>query len=118
TLFELDDIRAHLAPLNIELAHWPIEKTPAIGELLYADSLNDAQKEQLLKYLDNRFEDQKAKYGYQTRDLVVLHSKVPDLEKILAIFDKCHRHSDDEVRYIVDGSGKFGFIMPDGKQVL
>ena len=115
---DVNTIREKLAPLNIELAEWPIEKTPAVGALLKANALNDEQKEQLLKALDNRFEEQKAKYGYQTRDLVVLHSEVPKLDEMLKIFDKCHRHSDDEVRYIVDGSGIFGFCMPDGKQAL
>jgi 1,2-dihydroxy-3-keto-5-methylthiopentene dioxygenase len=118
TYTELSDIRQKLAPLSIELSHWPIEKTEKVGALLQADTLSDQQKEDLLKELDNRFLEQKAKYGYQTRDLVVLHAQVPKLEEMLKIFDKCHKHSDDEVRYIVDGSGIFGFCMPDGSQAL
>lgn len=118
TLKDLNEIRSALSPLKIELAHWPIEKTPQIRELLEADSLNDQEKELLLGALDSRFNEQKEKYGYQTRDLVVLHSKVPKLDDMLAIFDKTHRHGDDEVRYIVDGSGIFGFVMPDGQQAL
>lgn len=117
-LHDLEKIREALAPLKIELAHWPIEKTSQIRELLAADSLTDQEKELLLTALDSRFNEQKEKYGYQTRDLVVLHSKVPKLDEMLAIFDKTHRHGDDEVRYIVDGSGIFGFVMPDGKQAL
>lgn len=113
---DLEAIRKELSPLQIELAHWPFERAEKIGKLLAADALNDEEKEELLKALDNRFEEQKAKYGYQTRDLVVLHQAVPNLEQMLAIFDKAHRHSDDEVRYIVDGSGIFGFVMPDGSQ--
>ena len=114
---DLSAIREYLKPLNVELSHWPIEKTEKVGDLLFAESLNDEQKEQLLKALDFRFEEQKKMYGYQTRDLVVLHAKVPNLEQMLAIFDKTHKHSDDEVRYIVDGSGIFGFVMPNGEQV-
>jgi 1,2-dihydroxy-3-keto-5-methylthiopentene dioxygenase len=118
TFTDLNDIRRELAPLNIELSHWPIEKTAKVGPLLKADTLTDAQKEELLKELDARFFEQKEKYGYQTRDLVVLHSQVPKLEDMLKIFDKCHTHSDDEVRYIVDGSGIFGFCLPNGTQAL
>jgi 1,2-dihydroxy-3-keto-5-methylthiopentene dioxygenase len=118
TFEKLEDIRRELSPLKIELASWPIEKTPTVGALLNAPALSDDQKEQLLRALDSRFEEQKALYGYQTRDLVVLHADVPKLEEMLKIFDKCHRHSDDEVRYIVDGSGQFGFCLPNGTQAL
>ncbi len=115
---DLEEIRTALLPLKVELAHWPIEKTPQIRELLAADSLTDQEKDLLLSALDSRFEEQRKKFGYETRDLVVLHSKVPRLEEMLAIFDKTHRHGDDEVRYIIDGSGIFGFVMPGGQQAL
>lgn len=117
-ILDLNEIRDFLSPLKIELSHWPIEKNEKVGSLLFAESLSDAEKESLLKELDHRFEEQKKLYGYQSRDLVVLHSKVPNLEQLLTIFDKTHRHADDEVRYIVDGSGIFGFIMPNKEQVL
>jgi 1,2-dihydroxy-3-keto-5-methylthiopentene dioxygenase len=118
TLTDLNEIRSYLSPLNIELSHWPIEKTESVGALLFSKTLNDAQKAQLLNELDGRFLEQKEKYGYQSRDLVVLHSDVPQLEDLLKKFDRCHRHDDDEVRYIVDGRGIFGFIMPNGEQVM
>jgi len=122
TLKDLYEIRAALQPLNIELAHWPVaettEKTAQVGALLAADTLNDVQKEELLQALDDKFNEQKKTYGYQTRDLVVLHPQVPKLDEMLKIFDKCHFHTDDEVRYIVDGSGVFGFCMLDSKQAL
>ena len=115
---QLSEIRAILAPLKIELSHWPIERTPQVGSLLAADSLNDSQKEELLKYLDARFEEQKKLYGYQSRDLVVLHPQLPKLDELLTMFDKIHTHDDDEVRYIVDGEGIFGILMPNGEQAM
>jgi 1,2-dihydroxy-3-keto-5-methylthiopentene dioxygenase len=115
---DLVDIRRELASLHIELSHWPIEKTPMVGALLKADTLTDLQKEELLRALDDRFNEQKEKFGYQTRDLVVLHAQIPKLDELLKIFDKCHTHDDDEVRYIVDGSGIFGFCLPNGKQAV
>ncbi len=118
TVAILSDIRLELSRLGIELAHWPIERTPKIAPLLAAEILNETQKEELLCAFDERFEDQKRRYGYQARDLVVLHSSVPNLENLLKIFDKCHTHADDEVRYIIDGTGRFGFVAPDGKQML
>lgn len=115
---DLETIRSALAPLNIELNHWPIERTPDIGPLLAADILSSEQKEELLLAFDDRFEDQRTRYGYQARDLVVLHAAVPSLQDLLKVFDKCHTHADDEVRYIIDGSGIFGFIMPDKTQLM
>ena len=115
---DLSQIREQLSTLNVELAHWPIDKTERTEALLTADTLTAEDKEELLKALDNRFEEQKSAFGYQTRDLIVLHKDVPGLDDMLKIFDKAHTHSDDEVRYIVDGSGFFGFIYPDGKQVM
>lgn len=118
TLTDLTQIREALAPLKIEISHWPIEKTEKVGKLLSQDVLSDAEKESLLGELDWRFLEQKNKYGYQTRDLIVLHAQTPKLDELLKIFDKCHTHSDDEVRYIVDGSGIFGFCLPNKEQVL
>ncbi|MCK7580805.1 MAG: cupin domain-containing protein [Chromatiales bacterium] len=81
-------------------------------------ALTDAEKEELLKLVDNRFEELKRDKGYQTRDMVVIHEGIPNLAELLARFDKIHTHSDDEVRYILAGSGYFGFVEPDGGQFL
>lgn len=116
-LTELEQIRSYLAPLKVELSHWPIEKTEKVGSLLLSEILNDHQKEDLLQSLDSRFEEQQQLYGYQSRDLISIYSTMPQLSELLAKFDKCHRHDDDEVRYIVDGSGIFGFVMPNAEQV-
>ncbi len=114
----LDNIQKALSRLGIELAQWPFERTPKLSALLASDTLTDVQKEELLIALDDRFENQKRRFGYQARDLVVLHRETPKLDELLKIFNRTHTHDDDEVRYIVDGSGRFGFIMPDKQQVL
>lgn len=114
-LTDLGAIAAELAPLNIELNHW--STGPEIQSLLDKQALTDDEKEQVLKGLDRYFEQLKAELGYTSRDLIVLHSEVPNLDVMLAKFDKVHTHADDEVRYIVDGEGIFGFVRPDGSQV-
>jgi 1,2-dihydroxy-3-keto-5-methylthiopentene dioxygenase len=119
---DLETIQKAVSPLGIELSHWPIklsaEKADKIMPLLRADTLTEDQKETLLQAIDDRFFEQKRLYGYQARDLVVLHPQVPKLEEMLNKFDKCHTHSDDEVRYIIDGSGVFGVCLPDGTQAV
>ncbi|TGN20150.1 cupin domain-containing protein [Leptospira idonii] len=83
----------------------------ALDPILNQKSLNDAEKEELLSGLEYRFQELKDKFGYKARDLVVLHDEVPGIKDVLAKFDKLHIHTDEEVRYIIDGSGVFGFII-------
>jgi 1,2-dihydroxy-3-keto-5-methylthiopentene dioxygenase len=117
TYTQLSDITRELAPLNIQLNSWPVGDNPEIRELLAKDALDDNQKEQVLQALDGYFEQLKETAGYQSRDLIVLHPEIPNLDTVLSKFDKCHIHADDEVRYIVAGEGIFGFVRPDGSQV-
>lgn len=117
TYTQLSDIARELAPLNIQLNSWPVGDNPEILELLALDALDDNQKEQVLQALDGYFQQLKETAGYQSRDLIVLHPEIPNLDTVLSKFDKCHIHADDEVRYIVAGEGIFGFVRPDGSQV-
>lgn len=105
-----------LAPLGVAVAHWPIGDAPQLAQLLAQPALSDAEKEQVLAQLDHYFQELQQQQGYQSRDLIVLHPNVPGLNDMLAKFDRCHTHDDDEVRYIVDGEGVFGFVFPEGDQ--
>ncbi len=111
-------IEQRLARLGIALRVWPVPHTPRACELLAKASLADAEKEELLGLVEERFEALKCEKGYTTRDLVVIHEGIPNLAEMLAKFDKIHYHTDDEVRYILDGRGYFGFVEPDGGQFL
>jgi len=113
----LPDIAKTMGLLGIELKFWPPGDTPGLMALLAKTALPDGEKEQVLAALEPYYEELKRTKGYQTRDLVVLHPDVPNLDAMLAKFDKVHTHSDDEVRYIIDGEGVFGFVLPDGGQV-
>jgi len=115
---ELPAIQSRLAQLGITLRSWPAPSEPRARALLEQKSLNDAEKEELLGFVQNRFEELKREKGYQTRDMVVIHEDIPGLADMLGKFDKIHTHSDDEVRYILAGQGYFGFVEPDGAQFL
>jgi 1,2-dihydroxy-3-keto-5-methylthiopentene dioxygenase len=117
TYTQLSDMARELAPLNIQLNSWPVGDNPEILELLAKDAIDDSEKEQVLQALDGYFQQLKETAGYQSRDLIVLHPDIPNLDALLSKFDKCHIHADDEVRYIVAGEGIFGFVRPDGSQV-
>jgi 1,2-dihydroxy-3-keto-5-methylthiopentene dioxygenase len=104
-----DEIQRELAPLKIQLRHWPIDN-PVLQTLLNQDSLTDEEKETVLTQLDRYFTELQS-VGYQSRDLIAIHPGIPGLDEMLSKFDRCHTHDDDEVRYI------FGFVRPDGSQV-
>ena len=117
TYTELDEIQQELAGLNIHLNHWSVGTDPELIKLLNQPGLNDNEKAEVLQGLDQYFEELKQTAGYQSRDLIVLNPDTPNLETLLAKFEQCHIHADNEVRYIIDGEGVFGFIRPDGSQV-
>ena len=56
--------------------------------------------------------------GYQSQDLIVLHPEHSQPRCPAARVYAIHTHDDDEVRYIVDGEGIFGFVMPDNQILL
>ena len=115
---DLSFIQARLNKLGITLKRWPAPEDSRARALLDQQALNDTEKEELLKSVDNRFEELKRDKGYATRDMVVIHEDIPGLADMLAKFDKIHLHTDDEVRYVLAGRGYFGFVEPDGKQFL
>jgi 1,2-dihydroxy-3-keto-5-methylthiopentene dioxygenase len=112
TLTDLDGIRQRLAALSIQLQRWPVGDSALA--LLGQPSLQEPEKEQVLRSLDHYFDSLE---GYQSRDLIVLNSDTPNLDSLLEKFSRPHTHADDEVRYIVDGEGVFGFVCPDGTQM-
>lgn len=114
---DIDRIGGVLGALGIRLDRLPVGDDPTLTALLAEDVLDDDEKETVLKGLDHWFERLKARDGYASRDLIVLHPGVPNLDGLLAKFTPAHTHADDEVRYIVDGEGVFGFTLPDGAQV-
>jgi 1,2-dihydroxy-3-keto-5-methylthiopentene dioxygenase len=111
-------IQARLARLGITLNAWPAPAGERADALLAKQALSDAEKEELLGLVQNRFEELKRTNGYTTRDLIVIHEDIPGLADMLGKFDKVHYHTDDEVRYILAGRGYFGFVEPDGGQFL
>ncbi|MBZ0271723.1 acireductone dioxygenase [bacterium] len=117
TFTEIPDIENELSALGIRLNRWPVGDDPELCDLLARPTLTDGEKARVLESLDGYFRRLAESDGYKTRDLIVINEEVPNLEQMLAKFDKCHTHSEDEVRYIVDGEGIFGFVRPDGSQV-
>jgi 1,2-dihydroxy-3-keto-5-methylthiopentene dioxygenase len=67
----------------------------------------DLSDDKVLAAYADEIERLKKSRDYQEADLVSLSSKTPNLDAILAKFDKEHHHIDDEVRYVIEGEGTF-----------
>lgn len=95
----LDDegaIRSELAGLGIEYDRWSLDRVGA-----------DAQAEDVLRAYAPEIEEMKSRGGYTTADVIDVNPSTPNLESMLAKFDKEHTHSEDEVRFILAGRGVF-----------
>lgn len=60
-------------------------------------------------------EQLKAERGYVEQDEVQLRPDTPDLEGICAKFKDEHLHTDDEVRFVLDGEGIFDIRSQDDR---
>ena len=54
-----------------------------------------------------KIDEMKRRGGYVTADVIDVNPETPNLEAMLARFDKEHTHSEDEVRFILAGRGIF-----------
>lgn len=61
----------------------------------------------LMKY-KNQIEKLKKRFSYNSADVCTLLPDNPNLDQILSAFIKEHHHTDDEVRFVVEGNGMFG----------
>jgi len=117
TYSESGAIARQLAVLNIAVDRLPIEKNPAVEELLAQDVLNPSERQQILEALKGEFEGLKRASGYQWCDLKVLHPGSPQICAIATGSDRAHTHADAEVLHILAGECVFGFVFPDGSLV-
>ena len=84
-----------------------LEKYDLYTELWEPENVDKSILDPLLRY-KNQIETLKKKFGYASADCCSMDSNTPNLDKMLAPFKKEHHHSDDEVRFTVEGEGIFG----------
>jgi len=112
-----EDATALLARLGVVWEPLALPTNPEVQALLAQPILDATEQETLLRALDPVFHRLQHERGYRERDLVVLHPEHPDLDALDRRFGGIHRHDDEEVRYIIDGEGVFGFVLADGRQL-
>ncbi len=95
--------------LNYE--RWDIDKlhSPEAAKVQAA-----TEQERILTIFHDEIEALKARGGYASADVIALEPDTPNLDTLLAKFDKEHLHTEDEVRFVVDGRGVFTIHGEDG----
>jgi 1,2-dihydroxy-3-keto-5-methylthiopentene dioxygenase len=102
------EIRAYLAERGIWFDQWeancPLAKEASQEEVL------DAYAHTLKPFME--------KGGYRTADVINVHPETANLPELRAKFLREHTHSEDEIRFFVDGRGYFWFNLDNGQPVF
>ncbi len=104
-LNEKESVSAYLNKHGMIYESWGVERLN--GHLKESYTLNSEQQQRILELYASEISDLKSRQSYLTQDIVVLSDATPNLDAILEKFRREHHHTDDEVRFVVDGSGVF-----------
>ncbi len=108
------EIKEFLSKYGVLFDRWGVERLPK--ELRENYELSEEEEKAIIEAYKEELEKLKKEKGYITEDIVILSDKTPNLETLLEKFKREHHHIDDEVRFVVDGSGIFP-IKLDGEVV-
>lgn len=99
---EEPEIRDLLAELGIDYERWSLDRVPP-----------DSSADDVLAAYADEIAEMKQRGGYVTADVIDVNPDTPNLDAMLARFDKEHTHSEDEVRFILAGRGIFFLHIGD-----
>jgi 1,2-dihydroxy-3-keto-5-methylthiopentene dioxygenase len=96
-------IRSALAGMGIDYERWTLDRVPP-----------DSSAEAVLAAYADEIVAMKRRGGYVMADVIDVNPSTPNLEAMLARFDKEHTHDEDEVRFILAGRGIFFLALEKG----
>ena len=73
----------------------------------------DAAQDEILHAYRPTLKPYMEKHGYQVADVIAVHPETPNLDALKEKFLREHTHSEDEVRFFVEGKGYFWFNHND-----
>ncbi len=114
TITDRAQVEQALKRAGVVYEKWGTERLP---KDLSSRNLSDVEKQALLKAFDTEIQLLYKTRGYKTADVVTLYPDTPNIDVMLAKFDKNHFHTDDEVRFIVQGRGVFT-LFPKGGEAI
>ena len=103
-LVEPVGVTAYLAAIGIDYERWEPAHPVADG----------APAEEILAAYGAEIAELKERGGYVTADVIDVKPETPGLDAMLAKFSREHWHDEDEVRFIIEGSGVFHIHPKDG----
>jgi 1,2-dihydroxy-3-keto-5-methylthiopentene dioxygenase len=105
-----------MASIGVQWQRRPLVPEAGLAALLDQAQLDEGGKATVVQAVGAMVVDECVAHGYHSMDLVVLHPGTPGLDEALQRFDRPHTHADDEVRYILEGEGLFGFFNAEGQE--
>jgi 1,2-dihydroxy-3-keto-5-methylthiopentene dioxygenase len=107
TVTNFSEIKTILSLHGIMIEQWQASKVLS----------NDANQETIIEAYAHELNPFMEKNGYAIADVINVHPKTENLMVIREKFMKEHTHSEDEIRFFVDGMGKFWFHL-DNEEIL
>lgn len=107
TITNSEEAEKFLEKYGLYAEFWQPEINDPPVEVIHELPLQAIHELPLQKY-KNQIEKLKKKFGYASADCCSLNTSNPNLDKMLEPFKKEHHHTDDEVRFTVEGEGIFG----------
>lgn len=81
-------------------------------DVIFDDTAN---QEEILKAYEKDLKPFMNKGGYKTADVISINKLTENYDAIRSKFLAEHTHSEDEIRFFVDGRGKFWFHLENGE---
>ncbi|WP_457622463.1 cupin domain-containing protein [Persephonella sp.] len=110
----VENVRDFLSRYGVVYDRWGVDRLPENLKSNY--DLTPEEQQQIIDAYKEELEKLKKEKGYVAEDIVVLSEKTPNLDDLMEKFKREHHHQDDEVRFVVDGSGIFP-VKIEGKIV-
>ena len=107
------EARSLLAAHGIHHEYWDVSSLTESLRTRY-DLPKAEQEKDILGHFASQLDRISQQRGYLARDLIVLSPNTPNIEEMLVNFVREHHHTEDEVRFIVDGDGVFT-VQRDGQ---
>lgn len=108
SISDKEQIRAYLNERGIWFDQWQAS----------VEFSKDADQETVLNAYAHVLKPFMEKNGYQTADVININSETPNYEALRNKFLSEHRHTEDEVRFFVDGKGYFWFNLGGENQPI
>jgi 1,2-dihydroxy-3-keto-5-methylthiopentene dioxygenase len=105
---EVAEIRAFLEKRGVWFDQW--QASVSFDDGADQDTVLNAYAHVLKPYMESN--------GYKTADVININSQTPNYEAVRAKFLSEHQHTEDEVRFFVDGQGKFWFNLENDEPIF